>query len=219
MTISSTGPLHAWCPKCHAPAFEHILTKGGVFPDGGSYDQYVRGTCKVWITSIYGWWADPRGGSLLLPEVEDHRPRLTSHAMPGFGSSGGNSPAKEPAPSPQPAAGNRSISAYAASGGGNYLRATDISRPTWYRVTGNREEDVSGEGELKMLLDLEDASGGKAALVVNKTNARNLAAMGKVDNWDALTGRYVMLGVQQVDYQGRQVPGIRVLDVRTEVPQ
>jgi hypothetical protein len=99
-------------------------------------------------------------------------------------------------------------------GRGTYLRATDL-QPLGQRRTviahGVALEHVGAEQKQALVLDLVTSSG-KAwpkSLTLNKSNATQLqSAYG--DDTDKWTGKVIEIWSENVQFQGRVVPGIKV---------
>lgn len=86
-----------------------------------------------------------------------------------------------------------------------YLKAADLQGRTVTVVMERVEVHEVGD-DSKPVLYFE---GRKKGLVLNKTNSNTISALygDETDDW---LGQSIMLFEAQVDYQGRQVPAIRV---------
>lgn len=86
-----------------------------------------------------------------------------------------------------------------------YLKASDLKRQH-VMVTIDRLEHEVINNERKLILYFE---GKEKGIVLNKTNARNIAdAYGEeMDDW---SGQKIILFEAMVDFQGKTVPAIRI---------
>ena len=94
----------------------------------------------------------------------------------------------------------------------DYLKASDLQGRNVTVIINHVEWITLGQGkntEEKLCVYFQ---GKEKGLVLNKTNANNIAAMygEETDQW---TGQPVLLFEAMVDYQGRSVPAIRVRGV------
>ena len=96
----------------------------------------------------------------------------------------------------------------------NFLKAGDLKgkgvKLTISQVDVKSFDEKSQDGRAyeaqKIILSFE---GTEKQMVVNKTNARSIAAM-HGDDTDDWTGKEIKLFTASVDFQGQQVPAIRV---------
>lgn len=96
-----------------------------------------------------------------------------------------------------------------------YLSANDIGdEPALATMTGISTVTMQ-DGEHKMALHF---AGYDRPLVLNKTNAKNIAAFAgpETDDW---VGRQVVLMTALVDFQGQSVEAIRVRAPKNKAPQ
>lgn len=87
----------------------------------------------------------------------------------------------------------------------NYLKAADLQGRPFDLVIGRAEYEMIGN-DRKLILYFQ---GAKKGMVLNKTNANNIAALYGPDT-DHWYGQPVTLVEAMVDYQGKSVPAIRV---------
>lgn len=91
----------------------------------------------------------------------------------------------------------------------NYLKASDLQGRNVTVTIDRVDMEMIGNGsnrEQKMVMYF---AGKDKGMVVNKTNANNIAAMYGPDT-DGWLGQKVMLYEAMVPYQGRDVPALRV---------
>ena len=87
-----------------------------------------------------------------------------------------------------------------------YLKASDLQGRSIPVVMDRVEMEDIGRGEEKLILYFQGKAKG---MVLNKTNANNIAALytPDTDNW---AGRQIVLFEAMVDFQGKTVPALRI---------
>lgn len=88
----------------------------------------------------------------------------------------------------------------------NYLKAADLQGHTVSVVIDRVERENIGKNEMKLILYFQNKQKG---MVLNKTNARNIAAL-YGDDTDDWPGHQLILFEAMVDFQGKTVPALRV---------
>jgi len=88
---------------------------------------------------------------------------------------------------------------------GTNLRATDLGDKSWPLTIQEVEEYAFDDGT-KLILRFTK---GDRGLILNKTNARKIAAMYGTDT-DSWLGKEIVLAAEDVEFQGDLVKGIRV---------
>jgi len=89
--------------------------------------------------------------------------------------------------------------------GGNYLKASDIKEPTALTITKVKEQQL--EDRKKLIVSFDETDKG---LVLNKINTNRIikwAGSKETDNW---AGTKITLLATTVEYDGKDVPCIRV---------
>lgn len=86
-----------------------------------------------------------------------------------------------------------------------YLRASDLQGRNVPVKMGRVEQEKIGD-DTKLILYFQ---GKEKGMVLNKTNANNIASIhgGETEDW---YGREIVLVEAMVDYQGKSVPAIRI---------
>ena len=87
-----------------------------------------------------------------------------------------------------------------------YLKASDLQGRTISVTMARVEKEDIGKGEKKLILYFQ---GKQKGMVLNKTNANNIAHLYGPDTTD-WEGREITLFEAMVDFQGKTVPALRV---------
>ncbi len=92
--------------------------------------------------------------------------------------------------------------------GGDYLKAEHLGdRPVTVTIESVKVKDFDDGSKLILTF-----SGKDKALVCNRTNANTIADMLGSSDTDDWEGKRIILIVRKVDFQGKRVPAIRVMD-------
>jgi len=92
---------------------------------------------------------------------------------------------------------------------GRFFKAADITRPIDL-IIDNVELEQVGDRE-KYVVHFKNH---QKALVLNRPNTEKLIEITKTDETDDWTGMKIRLCVKLVDFQGENVPAIRITDAR-----
>jgi len=87
-----------------------------------------------------------------------------------------------------------------------YLKASDLQGRNISVTISNVEKEDIGKGEEKLIIYFQ---GKQKGMVLNKTNANNIAAIygPETDDW---IGQPIVIFEAMVDFQGKTVPALRV---------
>lgn len=88
----------------------------------------------------------------------------------------------------------------------DYLKAADVDGRTPYTITEVKQEEIGQKRDSRPVIYFEEVQQG---LVLNKTNMRVIAdAYGlETDEW---IGQQIVLYEKMVEFEGKEVPAIRV---------
>ena len=89
--------------------------------------------------------------------------------------------------------------------GGNYLKASDIKEPTALTIKEIKEDELSGKKKLVVYFD-ETEKG----LVLNKINTTRIIKQADSKMTEDWPGKRITLVKDSVEYDGEDVPCIRV---------
>jgi arabinogalactan endo-1,4-beta-galactosidase len=87
-----------------------------------------------------------------------------------------------------------------------YLKASDLKGRNQHVTMANLASEDIGKGEMKLILYFQ---GKQKGMVLNKTNANNIAAIygPETEDW---VGQPIVIFEAMVDFQGKTVPALRV---------
>lgn len=92
-------------------------------------------------------------------------------------------------------------------GGGKWLKAAHIERPTTLTIDKIYNEKVGREREVRPVVYFEGEDRG---LILNKTNGRALCDICGTSDTQKMSGQQVELYVVDTEYQGDPIKGLRL---------